>query len=135
MKDASYKRCKCRREDGKEFGPRCPKLRRTDGSWNPRHGTWYYTLDLPSGAGGKRKRMRRGGFATRDEAQADRDQAKAKLRKGADPSNRLTVGEYLTRWLEGPRSQAHNAAQLPDEHRHLPCPFARPYRISAATSH
>ena len=101
MKDAIYKRCKCRSEDGKELGPRCPKLRRTDGSWNPRHGTWYYTLDLPAGAGGKRKRMRRGGFATREEAQADRDQAKAKIRKGADPSSRLTVGEYLTRWLEG----------------------------------
>jgi len=100
VKDPFYKRCKCLGEDGlKERGNRCPKLRRADGSWNPRHGTWYYTLELPPGPNGKRKRMRRGGFATRDEAQADRDRAKDKARKGADPSNRLTVGQYLTRWV------------------------------------
>jgi hypothetical protein len=34
MKGSTYKRCRCR-EDGRDLGSKCPKLRRTDGSWNP----------------------------------------------------------------------------------------------------
>jgi hypothetical protein len=36
VSDPFYKRCKCRESDGRELGARCPKLRRADGSWNPR---------------------------------------------------------------------------------------------------
>ena len=36
-----YKRCKCRDEAGRETGAGCLSLRRSDGSWNPSHGTWY----------------------------------------------------------------------------------------------
>jgi integrase len=97
-----YKRCKCRDENGKDIGAGCPKLKRADGSWNPRHGTWYFALELPPGLNGKRRpRMRRGGFATREEATAAREQAKAQLRKGTDPSARPTTGRYLTGWLAG----------------------------------
>jgi integrase len=100
MSEPFYKRCKCRGDDGRELGAKCPKLHRSDGSWNPKHGTWYYALELPAGVAGKRRQMRRGGFAIRDDAEAARDQARAKLRKGADPASRITVGEYLTRWVE-----------------------------------
>jgi integrase len=96
-----YKRCKCRSDDGKDLGARCPKLRRADGSWNPRHGTWYFALELPPGPGGKRKQMRRGGFGSRDDAIDARDQAKAKLGKGADPSSRILTGRFLADWLAG----------------------------------
>jgi integrase len=97
-----YKRCKCRGGDGKELGADCPKLKRSDGSWNPRHGTWYFALELPLGPNGKRRpRMRRGGFATRDDAAGARDQEKEKIRKGADPSVRRKTGDYLTAWLDG----------------------------------
>lgn len=102
MSDTLYKRCKCRGGDGKDLGASCPKLRRADGSWNPKHGTWYFALELPRGMGGKRRpRMRRGGFGSREDASAARDAAKATLRKGADPSLRLTAGAYLTGWLAG----------------------------------
>lgn len=102
MSDSIYKRCKCRDSGGKERGADCPGLKRRDGAWNPRHGTWYFALELPSAPGGKRRpRLRRGGFATREAAEAARDQAKEKLRHGADPSVRVTVEKYLTDWLAG----------------------------------
>jgi integrase len=95
-----YKRCKCKDADGTELGPRCPKLHRADGSWNPRHGTWYYRLELPPGPGGKRRTPhRRGGFATQEEAKARREEAREKLRHGADPSARHLVGQFLPDWL------------------------------------
>lgn len=100
MRDPVYKRCKCRGDDGRELGPACPKLRRSDGTWNPRHGTWWFTLELEAGPGGKRHRMRRGGFATREDAQAEREAARAAEKRGADPSQRTTTGEYLAAWIE-----------------------------------
>ena len=69
MSDTLYKRCKCRGDDGKDLGASCPRLRRADGSWNPKHGTWYFALELPRGPGGRRRpRMRRGGFGSREAA-------------------------------------------------------------------
>lgn len=99
MRDPVYKRCKCRGEDGRELGPACPKLRRSDRTWNPRHGTWWFTLELEAGPNGKRHRMRHGGFATREDAQNAREAAKTAERRGADPSQRTTTGEYLTAWI------------------------------------
>jgi integrase len=102
MKDPVYKRCKCKDDDGKELGQGCPRLRRADGSWNPRHGTWYFALELPPAPGGKRRpRMRRGGFDTRDGAEAALDDAKNKIRKGGDPSIRIKTGPFLQQWLDG----------------------------------
>jgi integrase len=103
VSDPVYKRCRCRDEYGRDLGARCPRLRRADGSWNPRHGEWYFTLDLPAGPGGKRRRMRRGGFTSRDDAAAARESARGKLRKGADPSVRITLGRYMAEWLTGRR--------------------------------
>src|SRR5260370_39794723 len=61
-----YRRCKCR-EDGRELGASCPKLRRRDNSWNPAHGTWYGKTELPSGPGGERVSVRAVGYASQDE--------------------------------------------------------------------
>jgi hypothetical protein len=59
-----YRRCRCRDENtGRLLGARCPGLR------SPAHGSWYFSADLPSAAG-QRRRARRGGFATRAPAAA-----------------------------------------------------------------
>ena len=58
-----YKRCRCA-ENGRDLGNRCPKLRRKDGAWNPRHGVWYGKEELPSGPDGKRSNLKLGGFAS-----------------------------------------------------------------------
>lgn len=101
--DSIYKRCKCKDpETKKELGSDCPDLKRKDGTWSSRHGTWYFSLELPKGPGNKRQpRMRRGGFDKREDAEEAREKALAVLREGVDPSNRMTVGAYLTEWLAG----------------------------------
>ena len=100
MKDPTYKRCRCRDEGGRELGPRCPKLRRADGSWSARHGTWYFRLEMPPGPGGKRRpALRQGGFDSQAGALAAWEGARDKLRRGADPSLRLTTSRWLDEWL------------------------------------
>jgi Phage integrase, N-terminal SAM-like domain len=101
VSDPAYKRCKCRGDDGRELGANCPKLHRADGSWNPRHGTWYYALELLAGPGGKRRQMRRGGFSSRDDALEARKVATGKLTMGADPAARVKLGPFLAEWLAG----------------------------------
>lgn len=89
-----YKRCVCRDEQGKELGRRCPRLR------NGRHGTWYYAVDLPR-AGGKRKQMRRGGHASREDAEAAEKKVQGRIDIEAVVDDKETVGEWLDSWLAG----------------------------------
>ena len=103
MKGSTYKRCKCRGDDGKELGAQCPKLRRKDGSWNPRHGAWYYRLELEAGPGGQRRTLRRGGFDSEADAITGMDDAKAKEARGGDAQTRILVGAYLDDWLNSRR--------------------------------
>ncbi|MFI0453107.1 tyrosine-type recombinase/integrase [Actinomadura sp. 6N118] len=71
-KGSIYKRCGCRHPDtGKPVGACCPSLRRRDGAWNPRHGSWHYRLELPPRTDGTRRTpIRRGSLADRDTATA-----------------------------------------------------------------
>src|SRR4051794_10141429 len=69
MNGSTYKRCRCRDATGRELGAECPSLHRKDGTWNPRHGQWYFRLDLPTVHGAPRKVMKRGGHATQPEAE------------------------------------------------------------------
>jgi hypothetical protein len=82
-----YRRCGCLHpETGKSWGRTCPKLLP-----GRRHGTWYLRLELPSGLDGRRRRIRRGGFATRKAAV----EALARLRTlsaGDAGAGMLTVG-------------------------------------------
>ena len=62
------KRCGCRNPDtGKPWGSKCPKLRRGN-SWNPNHGVWQYQIELPAHTDGRRRPLRRGGFANQSDA-------------------------------------------------------------------
>ncbi len=103
MKGSTFKRCGCTHVvDGKrrQLGRACPKLKRPDGAWNPRHGTWYFGLDV-EGVGGKRDRVIRGGFESSTEAQNAMDEIKAKAARGIAVNDRLKVGEYLWEWIKG----------------------------------
>lgn len=102
MKGSVNKRCRCRDADDKELGAKCPKLKRRDGSWNPKHGSWYYQLELEPGPGGKRRPpARKYGFATQEEALEALDEAKGKARKGVDLSKRDLVGPKFDAWRKG----------------------------------
>jgi integrase len=85
-----YRRCGCRDgSTGRLAGARCPGLR------SPRHGSWYFSADLPSAAG-QRRRVRRGGFPTQAAAVAA---ILALASPAAGPEPGLTTGEWLRRWL------------------------------------
>jgi integrase len=85
-----FRRCGCRDQaTGRLLGARCPGL----GSW--RHGTWYLSMELPSSAG-DRRRVRRGGFASRSAAVAALE---ALLGTAPGPVPGLGTGEWLERWL------------------------------------
>jgi hypothetical protein len=92
MSGSVFKRCGCRDAvTGRLLGRRCALLP-VDG-----HGSWYFSVDLPSGAGGGRRRLRRGGFASRAsaEAAAARFAGDAPTPRDAGP----TVQVWLNRWL------------------------------------
>jgi integrase len=74
------------------MGARCP-LRGAEG-----HGSWYLSLELPPALDGTRRRIRRGGFTSRQHAET----ALARLRmpSAAGPGGSpLTVGQWLEHWL------------------------------------
>lgn len=103
MSGSTFKRCGCTEVvDGKrrQLGQRCPQLRRKDGSWNPRHGTWTYATSVP-GKRGKRQQVVRGGFKYEDEAKDALEGMRARLKRtGGVVNDRLTVGEFLGGWLK-----------------------------------
>lgn len=71
MKGSVYKRCGCRDpHTGRVLGRACPQLKRANGSWNPRHGSWHIQCDLPHRANGKRRTLRHSGYLTQDDGDA-----------------------------------------------------------------
>jgi hypothetical protein len=84
-----FKRCGCRdRVTGRLLGACCPRLR------SARHGSWYFSADLPSAV--TRRRVRRGGFTTKAAAVAALEALSSPV---AAPAAGLTTGAWLDRWL------------------------------------
>lgn len=84
-----YPRCGCRQGPaGKWRGASCPRL------GHPGHGSWFFSLDLPRVPGGGRRRVRRGGYPTRQAA----EQALDRLRVPGGEA--VTVADWLVTWLE-----------------------------------
>ena len=103
MKGSTFKRCGCRKElpggksgKGKPLGDKCPALAKSS------HGTWFYRADIgPDPLTGKRREQRKGGFRTAREAQSALAQVVAAVSTGEHRHDgRLTVGEWLTTWLD-----------------------------------
>jgi hypothetical protein len=103
-----YAWCGCReRVAGRRLGARCPQ-RGSEG-----HGSWYLSLELPAGPDARRRRIRRGGFPAR----ADAQRALARLLR----SSRATAGR-----ARAPKSCGHTLVN--------PCPYREaamrsPHRI------
>jgi len=65
-----------------------------------RGGKWLAIVEYPVDADGVRRRKWSSGFATRKEAEAERDRLRNELRQGIDiDPKRLTLGDLLQRWL------------------------------------
>ncbi len=95
-----YAWCGCRDQGtGRRLGSRCPRRGQRG------HGSWYLSLDLPAGTDGGRRRVRRGGYPTRDAARRALAQLVMPGPGGRDAAP-VTVGQWLERWLgqrAGPR--------------------------------
>ncbi len=119
---AVSKRCGCTEiVNGRrrQLGARCPKLRRKDGTWNPRHGTWAFTATVP-GKGGKPQQIRKAGFDSQTDAQTALDLVRDKARRGVVVSD-VTVGVFLTEWIAGktdigPSTRRSYAGQIRNYH-------------------
>lgn len=87
-----YRRCGCRSEvTGRQLGARCPLL------VEPQHGRWYFAVQV-CGVDGRRVRVRRGGFATR--AEAERACWEVRQMPGPQAVARMwTVRRWLEFWL------------------------------------
>ena len=96
-----FKRCGCTEVvDGKRrsLGQTCPKLRRKDGTWNPRHGTWAVNTSV-RGRGGVREPVRKMGFRSQEEAKAFLDTVRERARRGVAITV-PTLDPFLPEWLE-----------------------------------
>jgi integrase len=124
MSGALFKRCGCAQPvtspqgtaGKRRLGDRCPQLRRVDGSWNPRHGTWGFQLAVSVPAGARRVHLRQGGHPTRDDAEKILDQVVAllELANGADDphATRIAIAELIR-----PALAARTALPDPQEMR------------------
>ena len=112
MRERNYvfKRCSCRDPlDGRGLGARCPRLQ------DDRHGSWYFSLELPAGRDGGRQRVRRGGFGSQEAA----EQARAYLLgEDVDPDRvAVTTGQWLDLWLQM-RSVGFSTRRIYAQHIH-----------------
>lgn len=101
----TYKRCHCRHPDtGKPLGGNCPKLRRGN-SWNPNHGVWQYQIELPRAANGRRRPLRRGGFASQTDAVTVLHKINEALAVAdpGDTDDRIRIGDLIEYALNNER--------------------------------
>ncbi|MBK3626756.1 tyrosine-type recombinase/integrase [Streptomyces sp. MBT49] len=124
-----YRQCACREpvigEDGTPILDACgrPK-RRLLGAGCPKldqkgHGRWYFYFELEAGEGGKRQRVRRGGFPTKDAAKAKASEVYREAVKGTDVLSNATVGEDLEAWLKRKRGLARTTSHGYEDHVRL----------------
>lgn len=111
-----YRRCQCKgplmdkagkpvlNDDGSpkigDIGLTCPKLGRKG------HGTWYFSLELERGENGKRRRVKRGGFPTKEKAEAEAEKVFKEADRGTDVLSTETMADYLRRWIDAKKSLA-----------------------------
>lgn len=133
---STRRRCRCRDENGRDLGSRCPKLAQRS------HGSWQLRQELEPTVDGRRRTFRRLGYTTQTGAQADLDTVRGilalgksaedaeavsamldaldkdepipdvedvarKLRSGQDLVENVTIGEWLDRWM---RQETHRRA-------------------------
>lgn len=109
MSSSVFRRCGCRDEQGRTYGVLsdnatdkqrakcCPRMLK-----DPKHGRWSFRLSAGIDPVTKKRRQLRGGtYATKREAQAERNKLAVKIDTGKvlSPSQE-TFAEYLDRWLD-----------------------------------
>ncbi|MEU4574640.1 tyrosine-type recombinase/integrase [Nonomuraea sp. NPDC023979] len=100
-KGTTFKSCACKDPaTGRRLGKTCPRLRVAHSGggrrWNTTHGTWGYQLELPTHPDGMRRSpLRRSGFATLEDAEAELDHARGLLALDNDPAVRRQITKLM----------------------------------------
>jgi integrase len=96
----TFKACGCR-EGGKLLGKQCSRLKRKGGGWSASHGSWYYQLELPAHADGRRRNpVRRGGHASQDAAEAELDRGKELLGIAEEHEDKVRIADLIVASLK-----------------------------------
>jgi integrase len=93
MRFSTHPLCACRGPDGKPLGKDCPQLRRKDGSWNSRHGSMGWAARIPTTSG--IKQVKRYGYDSKKDAEADAGHAGKLLDLAADDLTRARIGDMI----------------------------------------
>ncbi|MGW8554089.1 tyrosine-type recombinase/integrase [Streptomyces tubercidicus] len=120
-----YRRCQCKGTlkdkegnpildtDGNpkigDIGTTCPNLGKG-------HGTWAFYFKGEPGEGGKRARVRRGGFAKLDDAKKKAKELYDAASAGTDVSSDEKCGDFLLRWIKAKKSLARTTRHGYEEH-------------------
>ncbi|MFJ1994294.1 tyrosine-type recombinase/integrase [Streptomyces asiaticus] len=91
------------------IGTTCPKL-------GPKHGTWAFYFELDRGEGGNRQRVRRGGFAKKDDAKKKAKELYDAATAGTDVLSDETCGDFFLRWIKAKKSLARTTRHGYEEH-------------------
>ncbi len=111
MAGSTFKRCGCLAADGTPLGVACPRL------VTKNHGTWYFKAELPVGPGGKRRSQRKGGFATKRDAESALTDVLDRVNKRTHvDAGRVTLGDFLTQWLKSKAALRATTARSYQEH-------------------
>ncbi|WP_274558160.1 tyrosine-type recombinase/integrase [Streptomyces spiramyceticus] len=121
-----YRRCQCKepvtdstgtpvlKDDGaqkmRDIGLTCPKLGRKG------HGTWYFYFEAEPGEGGKRARVRRGGFTKLDDAKKKAKELYDAASAGTDVLSDEKCGDFFLRWIKAKKSLARTTRHGYEEH-------------------
>lgn len=108
FEEKTYKRCGCsgplvdqegapKLDDNGEpkigrLGGNCPQLK------DRNHGSWSFTIELEPDGSGHRKRVRRGGFRTQEDAAATAEEVWRASKAGVNVLSDETVAQFLVRW-------------------------------------
>ncbi|WP_407286474.1 tyrosine-type recombinase/integrase [Streptomyces sp. BP-8] len=120
-----YRRCQCtgplRDKEGNpvldaegnpkigSIGTTCPKLGKG-------HGTWAFYFKGEPGEGGKRARVRRGGFAKLDDAKKKAKELYDAASAGTDVLSDEKCGDFFLRWIKAKKSLARTTRHGYEEH-------------------
>ncbi|MFD8379033.1 tyrosine-type recombinase/integrase [Streptomyces sp. NPDC059679] len=92
-----------------DIGLTCPKLGKG-------HGTWYFYFEAEPAEGGKRARVRRGGFAKLDDAKKKAKELYDAAMAGTDVLSDETCGDFFLRWIKAKKSLARTTRHGYEEH-------------------
>jgi hypothetical protein len=122
-----YKRCGCADAvTGKRLGGRCMLLDMAD------HGRWYFAVQT-TGLTGRRERVRRGGYATKEDA-AEAGAEFLAVQEDGPIGSASTTGQWLRHWLATHQGLRPTTRKSYDDHIRLYLlPYLGRIRLSELT--